>query len=325
MIDTALSMARNNAESDQMIDLVTIGWLTMDDIVLPDATCHPQVIGGGALYSAIGARVWQDRVGLHSVTGENYLQSVRNQISKNGLDVTGLNSIAGNGLELWVLHETETEKQQIPKLTSSTAEAMDSGRGPLPEAYRGSRGFHVAPQTPASSIANVSYLSSLASKPIITLDILADTYIDANEFLDLSFLKYLTAFIPSREEVHRIWHPVDLSEWMQEQVATYHRCIAVKLGGMGSLVCEGPQTPVLHVPALSVQVVDTTGAGDSYCGGFLAGLVAGRPLVECAVMGTVSASFVVQACGALATPKPTAGEKADRFASVLRRVSEWRT
>jgi sugar/nucleoside kinase (ribokinase family) len=112
---------------------------------------------------------------------------------------------------------------------------------------------------------------------------------------------------------------------MQEQAVAYNRCIAVKLGGMGSLVCEGAQASVLHVPALCVEVMDTAGAGDSYCGGFLAGLVAGRPVVECAVMGTVSASFVVQACGALATPKPTASEKADRFSTVLRRVAEWRT
>ena len=307
-----------------MIDIVTVGWLTMDDIVLPNATCHSQVVGGGALYSAIGARIWHDRVGIHAVTGEKYIETVTKEISQCGLDVTGLNSIGGSGLELWILHETETEKQQVPKLTSSTAEEMDSGRRSLPEAYRGSRGFHIAPQTPASSIANVRHLSSFASEPIITLDILADPYIDANQYLDLSFLESITAFIPSREEVHRIWHPTNLSEWMQVQAATYNRCIAVKLGGTGSLVCEGPQASVLHVPALSVEVLDTTGAGDSYCGGFLAGLVAGRPVVECAAMGTVSASFVVQACGALSTPRPTASERADRFSSVLRRVAEWR-
>jgi sugar/nucleoside kinase (ribokinase family) len=308
-----------------MIDLVTIGWLTVDDIVLPDATCHQRVIGGGALYSAIGARIWHDYVGLHSVMGEKYIKTVTNEISQWGLDVTGLNSIPGTGLELWVLHETETEKQQVPKLTSSSAEEMDSGRRSLPDAYLGSRGFHIAPQTPASSIANLKYLSSFAPKPIITLDILADTYIDANQYLDLSFLESITAFIPSREEVQRIWHPANLSEWMQEQAAKYNRCIAVKLGGMGSLVCEGSQGSVLHVPALNVEVLDTTGAGDSYCGGFLAGLIAGRPVMECAVMGTVSASFVVQACGALATQRPSASERSDRFLSVLRRVGEWRT
>ena len=155
-----------------MIDIVTIGWLTIDDIVLPNDTCHRQVIGGGALYSAIGARIWHDRVGIHSVTGEKYINTVTSEINQFGLDVTGLNSIGGSGLELWVLHETETEKQQVPKLTSSTTQEMDSGRRSLPEAYRGSRGFHIAPQTPASSIANVRYLSSFPSKPIITLDIL---------------------------------------------------------------------------------------------------------------------------------------------------------
>ncbi len=190
-----------------MIDIVTIGWLTIDDIVLPDATCRKQVIGGGALYSAIGARIWCDRVGMHSVTGEKHIKTVTNKIRERGLDVTGLNSISGSGLELWILHENETEKQQVPKLTSSTAQEMDSGRKPLPEAYRGSRGFHIAPQTPASSLANVKYLSAFASEPIITLDILADTYIDASQYLDLNFLKSITAFIPSQEEVSRIWHP----------------------------------------------------------------------------------------------------------------------
>ena len=52
-----------------MIDIVTIGWLTIDDIVLPNAICHQQVIGGGALYSAVGARIWHDGVGIHSVMG----------------------------------------------------------------------------------------------------------------------------------------------------------------------------------------------------------------------------------------------------------------
>jgi sugar/nucleoside kinase (ribokinase family) len=307
-----------------MFDVVTIGWLTIDDIVLPNAACQKQVIGGGALYSAIGARIWQNRVGIHSVIGEKYLQTVTDEISRYGLDVTGINSIGGSGLELWILHETENEKQQVPKLTSSTALEMDSGRRPLPEAYLGAAGFHIAPQTPASSIANISNLSSFVPEPIITLDILADPYIDANQYLDLSFLRSITAFIPSREEVLRIWHPLNLSEWIQEQAATYNRCLAVKLGGLGSLVCEGPRADVLHVPALSVNVLDTTGAGDSYCGGFLAGLVAGRPAVECAVMGTVSASFVVQACGALGTPRPTATERDDRYSSLLQRVDAWR-
>jgi ribokinase len=54
-----------------MIDIATVGWLTMDDIVLLDHSCRPGVLGGGALYSAIGAQIWSDRVGVHSVTGRD--------------------------------------------------------------------------------------------------------------------------------------------------------------------------------------------------------------------------------------------------------------
>ena len=119
-----------------MIDIATVGWLTMDDIVLLDHSCRPGVLGGGALYSAIGAQIWSDRVGVHSVTGREVYEDVRARIASRGLDGEGVGAIDGAGLQLWLLHETETFKRQVPKLNSATADDMDRGRGPLPEAYR---------------------------------------------------------------------------------------------------------------------------------------------------------------------------------------------
>jgi sugar/nucleoside kinase (ribokinase family) len=307
-----------------MIDIVTIGWLTMDDIILEDSTCKPRTIGGGALYSAIGAQIWHDHVGLHSVTGTKYFGSVLQEIRKYGLDTTGVGAIPGNGLELWLLHESATEKQQIPKLTSSTAREMDAGREPLPEAYRTARGFHIAPQTAHSSLENMNLLTALASKPVLTLDLLADSYVDTAPYRDLSFLDRITAFLPSREEVERIWHPESMSEWVRTQSTSYACCVVVKMGASGSLVCDGIEGSVYHVPAFTTIVVDTTGAGDSYCGGFLAGLVLGRPVLECAAMGTVSASFTVESCGALAMRKPEPGERDERFEKVFQQIKKYR-
>jgi ribokinase len=307
-----------------MIDIITVGWITIDDIVLPDATCRKQVIGGGALYSALGARIWCDRVGIHSVIGEKYIDLVTSEISQRDLDVTGLTAIRGSGLELWLLHESETSKQQVPKLTSSTAEEMDNGRGPLPDSYRAARGFHIAPQTPRGSLENLSLLSTLPSHPLITLDILADTYVDADQYRELVFLNAVTCFLPSKEEVERIWHPKSLGDWMKRLATRHACCLAVKMGADGSLVCNAPNLRIYKVPAFPSGVVDTTGAGDSYCGGFLAGLVGNRPILECAVMGTVSASFTVETSGALSLKKPSDSERDERFQSVLRRVTEYR-
>jgi sugar/nucleoside kinase (ribokinase family) len=67
--------------------------------------------------------------------------------------------------------------------------------------------------------------------------------------------------------------------------------VVVKLGAQGALVVRGPEA--LRVPADRVQVVDSTGAGDSFDAGFICGFLAGRPLAECLALAV--------ACGTLST------------------------
>jgi fructokinase len=64
----------------------------------------------------------------------------------------------------------------------------------------------------------------------------------------------------------------------------------------GSLVVSGGET--IEVPAEPTELVDTTGAGDAYAAGFLAGLTAGRPLAECGRLGSVAAAEVISHYGA---------------------------
>ena len=300
-----------------MIDVVTVGWLTMDDIVLIDHSCRPGVLGGGALYSAIGAQIWSDSVGVHSVTGREVYEDVRKRIASRGLDGEGIGAIDGGGLQLWLLHESETFKRQVPKLNSATADEMDRGRGPSPASYLGARGFHVAPQTPVGTAENVRTLSELPHRPVVTVDILSDEYIDRRLYADLGFVRGASAFLPSEAEIVRIWGPSDIGAWLRETALRLKCHMAAKLGERGSLVCDAKSGVLIYTPAHPVKVVDTTGAGDGYCGGFVAGLAAGWPLAECAAMGAVSASYVVEACGALETERPSLPARQARLQRVL--------
>lgn len=120
-----------------------------------------------------------------------------------------------------------------------------------------------------------------------------------------------------------MWNTANPEDWLREH-APYHDChLVVKIGERGSLVCEARTARLIEVPALAAEVVDTTGAGDAYCGGFVAGLVAGCPLNHCAAMATVAASYVVEACGALATCRPTLDERDARLARVLGALRSW--
>jgi fructokinase len=64
----------------------------------------------------------------------------------------------------------------------------------------------------------------------------------------------------------------------------------------GSLILRGGET--VEVAAAPATVVDTTGAGDAYAAGFLAGLTAGRPLADCGRMGSIAAAEVIGHYGA---------------------------
>ncbi len=202
-----------------MIDMVTVGWLTLDDIVLTDHSCRPAVLGGGALYAAVGAQIWDAEVGIHSVTGRPFLEEVRAAITARGLDAAESKPSKAMACSFGFLHESDTYKQQIAKHGASSVDEMDSGRGSLPLAYSAARGFHIAPQTPAGSLDSLRKLSALPTRPVVTLDILSDDFIDRRLYADLGFLDSVTAFLPSEAELSRIWNPPDLDAWLRAETA----------------------------------------------------------------------------------------------------------
>jgi sugar/nucleoside kinase (ribokinase family) len=69
----------------------------------------------------------------------------------------------------------------------------------------------------------------------------------------------------------------------------------VKDGAGGSYIAY--KNEVIHVPAPSVKVVDTTGAGDFFAGGFLAALCRGFDLETCGKVATIMGAEVVQHMG----------------------------
>jgi len=69
------------------------------------------------------------------------------------------------------------------------------------------------------------------------------------------------------------------------------------LGEKGSRLCTCHNGTEIVPPARPSKVVDPTGAGDSYRGGFVAGLIQGKSLLEAALMGSACASFAVECHG----------------------------
>jgi sugar/nucleoside kinase (ribokinase family) len=70
----------------------------------------------------------------------------------------------------------------------------------------------------------------------------------------------------------------------------------VKVGAKGAFVKRGNE--IITISPMKADVVDTTGAGDMWAAGFLAGLVKGENLQKCGMMGAIVAKNIIEVVGA---------------------------
>ena len=75
------------------------------------------------------------------------------------------------------------------------------------------------------------------------------------------------------------------------------RTVALKLGAQGSVVSDNGE--LVHVDAVPVHAIDTTGAGDAYAGGYLFALARGWPAARCGKLASAVAALAVAQIGAV--------------------------
>jgi len=104
--------------------------------------------------------------------------------------------------------------------------------------------------------------------------------------------------MPNRGELELITGYTDYVKGADALIAMGVKIVAVKLGGEGSYVTNGRDR--VHSESFKVKVVDTTGAGDAFCAGFLYGLLQNEGLKNCGRIGNFVASRCVMKLGARA-------------------------
>lgn len=102
--------------------------------------------------------------------------------------------------------------------------------------------------------------------------------------------------MPNQREIELLTKAKDYRKGAEILLEKGVKIVAVKLGGNGCYVTDGKESH--HVERFNVKVVDTTGAGDAFCAGFLYGLINGKSLYECGRLGNFVASRCIMKMGA---------------------------
>jgi sugar/nucleoside kinase (ribokinase family) len=107
--------------------------------------------------------------------------------------------------------------------------------------------------------------------------------------------EHLDYLLPNDGQVLALTGAGDLESGCRALLERGIGCVAATCGRDGVVVVDADS--VERVPAFEIEVLDTTGCGDSFSAGFLRGLALGREPPEAAVLGCAAAALVAQGLG----------------------------
>jgi sugar/nucleoside kinase (ribokinase family) len=294
--------------------VIVIGNLTIDDVVLPDGQTSMASIGGNSVYSALSARMWSVPVGLVTRRGEDFDQAHLRRLESLGIDTGGVVDIEGPTVRNWVLYGDDGSRTWVYRTPAERSRQVAVHPDDVPDSWLAPGAnppvVHIAGMPLPAAQALVARVRERCPRATITLDTHED-WVVGHQLELLSLARSVDVFVPSREELTGLVGYDDPARAAAELLAKKVPGVVIKLGADGAIVATNGD--VRHVAACTVQAVDATGAGDSFCGGLAAGLAAGDALPDAVRRGCVSASFAVTSFGSMALASVTPGAARERL------------
>ncbi len=272
--------------------LLAVGSVAYDTIETPTQRRAEQ-LGGSAVYSCTAAARLADTA-LVAVVGDDFRASDEDFLRSRRIDTTGLRRMPGRTFRWGGRYSAGCEERTTLFTDLGVFEAFEPQ---VPPAYRQGPHLFLANIDPTLQTRVLDAVSRPAFVACDTMNYWIERHREALDALlprvDLLLLNDWEAYLLSGER--------DPGVACQVVQTRGPRAVVVKLGAQGALVRVGPEQRLL--PAWPVtDVVDTTGAGDTFAGGLM-GFLVQQPqptpdvLFRAALAGTVLASFCVEGFG----------------------------
>ena len=113
-------------------------------------------------------------------------------------------------------------------------------------------------------------------------------------------LQHTDIFIPSYEEASYLAQKTEVKDIMEAFRRFPLKVFGIKLGAEGCVLTSDFEQYIKLPPCKGMPVVDTTGAGDCFMGGFLCAYLRGWTLEQCGRFGSAVSAFGISAIGASA-------------------------
>jgi sugar/nucleoside kinase (ribokinase family) len=271
--------------------LVVVGSVAVDHVITPAAERHNSV-GGAAVFFAMAAAPMSE-VALVGIVGHDFPSSAIEDLKTAGVDLEGLERSEGLTFR-WKgrYHENMNHRDTL----ETHLNVFERFSPKLPRSYRECEFLFLANIQPTLQL---DVLDQMQTRPhLVGLDTM-NLWIDIAHDKLLEVLARVDVLAINQEEALQLTAETNLVRAATKIRALGPKTLIIKRGEHGAL-CFLPDGDLFAAPALPLEdVVDPTGAGDSFAGGFMGHLARTGKLDsdnvrKAVVWGSTMASFCVQ-------------------------------
>lgn len=297
-----------------MSEILVVGSLAYDSIQTPAGKVD-KALGGSANYFSLAASLFS-KVRVVGVVGEDYQSKDIEMLKERGVDTTGMNVVAGKTFHWSGSYEGDMNEAITHATELNVFEKFDPV---LPAHYKDSQFVFLANIAPG---LQMKVLEQVEKPKFVGMDTM-NFWISSQKSDLLKVLKKVDVVLINEGEAKMLTGAANAISAASAVCELGPKAVVIKRGEYGFVMytkAEGffilPATPIANV-------IDPTGAGDTFAGGFfgyLASLnktVTTGDLKQACVHGSILASFTIQDFSVEALKKVTMVE-------LQNKISEYR-
>jgi sugar/nucleoside kinase (ribokinase family) len=300
------------------MSLLIVGSVALDTLATPKGVLN-DALGGSATYFSLAAKLFAPEVNVVAVIGEDFPQDHIDLLLSKGINLDGLTVGKGKTFRWSGVYDSSYGD---PKTLDTQLNVFKEFAPVLPEHYCGSRFVFLGNIDPTLQHRVVQQIKS----PMLVAADTMNFWIEGQPVALAKLLKDIDLLLINALEVRLLSKEFSLLAGAKKVLEMGPKILVIKRGEHGSMLVT--EDDVFILPAYPInEVVDPTGAGDSFAGGFM-GYLASRGKVDieelkrAVVAGTVIASFNVEGFSVRRLQSVTKKDIAERMAH-FRKITEF--
>jgi sugar/nucleoside kinase (ribokinase family) len=275
--------------------LVAVGTVAFDSIETPFAK-REKVIGGAATYITLAASHFVNECGLISVIGDDFPTDVLSEMGKRGIDQAGLQTKAGEKSFYWSGRYHYDLNSRDTLVTDLNVLA---GFDPVvPETYKNCDFLMLGNLAPS---VQMRVIEQIEERPKLVVMDTMNFWMNTSMAELLKVIAKVDVLTINDEEARQLAGEYSLVKAARKILTMGPRYLIIKKGEHGALLFDDKN--IFFAPALPLEeVVDPTGAGDTFAGGFIGMLaqtqnISFENMKRAVIVGSAMASFTCEKFG----------------------------